>query len=353
LEISLNIERMAFGGKGVGRLPDGKICFVAGVLPGEKIVAQVTNERPRFAEADLVRVVEPSAERVTPPCPVFGRCGGCSYQHASYPTQLEIKRAQVADTLSRIGGFREAVVHPTIPSPKEYGYRNRITVHVARGRAGFYEQGSRRIVAADHCPIASDEVNRLFSDLLASRPHDGEYPLREPATYRGFRQVNDAASAKLLALVDDLASPGELLVDAYCGAGFFAKRLGPKFRQTIGIEWSSDAIRHARADAREGETYLSGDVALHLRRALDVAPAVGTTVVLDPPAEGAASEVVNALVQALPARIIYVSCDPSTLARDAKMLGASYSLVHATPVDMFPQTAEIETVVLFERADGA
>lgn len=349
LEISLVIEQVAFGGQGIGRLDNGKVCFIPRVLPGEKVVVHVHKERSSFAEGELVRLVEASPDRIKPPCPIYGRCGGCHYQHVSYSRQLTIKRDQVADVLRRIGGQAEPPVEDTEPSPKEFHYRNRITVHSKDGRVGFFAPKSRKIIEMGQCPIATDEVNGMLAKLRASRPRDGEHPLREPGEFFGFRQVNDSMAGRMLEIVGELAAPGGgLLVDAYCGAGFFAKKLAPLFNLVVGIEWSADSIRAARQSAGERETYLLGDVKAHLAPALESAPAAETTLLLDPPAEGLDPTVIDAVLQRRPARIIYVSCNPSTLARDIKKLGLVYGLKRAKPMDMFPQTAEIEVATLLE-----
>lgn len=350
LEITLSVEQVAFGGQGLGRLPDGKVCFFPGVIPGERVQVRIRRQRASYAEADLVKILEASPDRVKPPCPVYGRCGGCQYQHVKYSRQLLIKRDQVADTLRRLGGLVDPPVEDTVPSPLEYDYRNRITVHAKAGRIGFFEPRSRKIVGVAQCPIASGPVNALLAALRTSRPQDGEYPLREPGEFRGFRQVNEAVAACLLDVVEDMASPGgELLVDAYCGAGFFAKRLREMFRLTVGIEWSVDAVRAARQGLRDGEVYLLGDVKQHLVPAMAAAPGEGTTLLLDPPTEGLDPEILACILERRPARIIYISCNPATLARDLKRLSGAYSVRRVKPVDMFPQTAEIEVAALLEK----
>lgn len=340
---------MAFGGQGLGRLDGGKVCFVPRVIPGERIVAHITKERSSFAEGELVRITEASPDRVKPPCPVYGRCGGCHYQHVAYPRQLLIKREQVADVLRRLGGVVDPVVEETEPSPVEFHYRNRITVHAKSGYVGFYGPKSRRIIEMSRCLIATDHVNGLLADLRKSRPRDGEYPLREPGEFFGFRQVNDAMAVRMLEIVEEMARPGGgLLVDAYCGAGFFAKRLRPLFGTVIGIEWSASSVQAARQGTDDAEIYLQGDVKLHLPSALEGAPSADTTLLLDPPATGLDAEVVAQILARRPARVIYVSCDPATLARDVKTLAAAYRVKRVKPMDMFPQTAEIEVATLLE-----
>jgi 23S rRNA (uracil1939-C5)-methyltransferase len=349
LETPLVIEQVAFGGQGLGRLDTGKVCFVPRVIPGERVTVQIVRERKSYAEAELVEVREASPDRVSAPCPVFGKCGGCQYQHMTYERQLELKRSQVADVLRRLGGLEGVTVDPTVPSEKEFSYRNRVTVHVRKGAVGFFGERSQRVVDVKACPIATETVNGLLAELRKGRPRDGEYPLREPGEFRGFRQVNDFAAGALVEVVTEMAAPGgALLVDAYCGAGFFAARLRALFGLTVGIEWSTDAIRLAREKAGASERYLLGDVKLHLAEALEAGPAEGTTVLLDPPAEGIDPAVADRIVQRRPARVIYVSCNPATLARDLRRLGEIYRVRRVRPVDMFPQTAEIEVATLLE-----
>jgi tRNA/tmRNA/rRNA uracil-C5-methylase (TrmA/RlmC/RlmD family) len=350
LDTSLVIEQVTFGGKGLGRLPSGKVCFVPRVIPGERVECRITREKSKHAEADLVRVLEASMDRVRPKCPVYGTCGGCSYQHISYGRQLAIKTQQVEDALRRLGGILSPVVHPAVASPLQYGYRNRISVHVRAGKVGFFGAKSHRVVDVAECPIASEMVNAELKLLRESQPRDGEYSLREPSDFRGFRQVNSAAGELLREAVGTFSAPGgELLVDAYCGAGFFAHHLRDHYKQVVGIEWSEDAVRAARDRRGENEIYLLGDVEHHLGAALESGPAESSTVLIDPPAEGIERGVTDRLLERAPGRIIYVSCNPATLARDIKLLSSKYRFQEARPVDMFPQTAEIEVVALLHR----
>lgn len=349
-DILVHVERVAFGGSGIGRLADGKVCFIPYVSPGEKVKARIRSTHSSYVEADLSEVTEPSQDRVRPKCPVFGRCGGCHYQHLPYAKQLALKSEQVIEVLHRLGGIPAAPVEPTIPSPLEFHYRNRITVHSESGRVGFFGSRTHRIVDVKECPIANEQVNALLRQLRNSQPKDGSYPLREFSDYRGFRQVNDAVAGRLLEIVEEMARPGNrLLVDAYCGAGFFARRLADLFELTIGIEWSRDAIRAAREKAGSREIYLLGDVKRHLVPALAAAPVESTTLLLDPPEAGLEAEVLEIIASKHPQRLIYVSCNPATLARDLKNLVRRYVLRRVCPLDMFPQTSEIEVVAVLEK----
>jgi len=345
-QIALEITDIAYGGAGLGR-HEGRVVFVPFSIPGETLTVRVTRLTRQWAEAEMVHPPPASPDRVEPPCPFFRRCGGCAYQHIAYPRQLAIKRRQVAETLRRIGKFPEPPVEPTRPSPEPWHYRNRITVQVRPPVVGFHARHSAQIIAVDHCLLAEATVNEKLRHLAARRHlRPGPATLRTGPADGGFRQVNDAAAPILAAEVAALAGTGETLIDAYCGAGFFAKSLRPAFTRLIGIEWDERAIASARRDAGPSEEYRAGDTAALLPEALGAHPSA--TVLLDPPAQGLSAEVIETLLAALPPRIVYVSCDPATLARDLRLLGGPYRLQRVIPVDMFPQTASIETACLLE-----
>jgi tRNA/tmRNA/rRNA uracil-C5-methylase (TrmA/RlmC/RlmD family) len=308
----LKIEDVAFGGKGVAR-ENGKAVFVPFTIDGETVSAEIVREKKKFAEAEVVAVREPSPDRVQPECPYFGRCGGCSYQHVAYEHQLAIKWRQVRDVLQRIGKLTDIPMRPIIPSPLSYHYRNRITVHVEEGAIGFFRRDSHRLIDIEQCPIAQDEVNRALAELRASRPREGHYTLRAAPVTRVFTQANDAVAASLRELLGQLISAGQdLLIDAYCGAGFFAQALLDKFEQIIGIDWDRFAIEAAKQTASSKETYIAGDVEMELNRALEQTHGRKTVVIVDPPATGLTGNVREALVRAArighPARYVSADC---------------------------------------------
>jgi 23S rRNA (uracil1939-C5)-methyltransferase len=340
----LRIDDIAFGGKGVGR-SGGKAVFVPFTIEGERVAARIVREKKSFAQAELVGVIELSPHRIEPPCTYFGRCGGCAYQHMDYAHQLVWKARQVEQALRRIGKFHDPPMRPIVPSPNEYGYRNRITVHVENGVVGFFRYNSHRLLDVKHCPIASAEVNQALSALRTQRPRDGHYTLRARDEPRVFSQTNDAVAASLADSIaglipDDCA----LLIDAYCGAGFFARRVGVGVDRIIGIDWDVHAIAAARARAGEAETYIAGDIATHLREHLLGCTPGLTSIIVDPPATGLSAEVRETLRAEPVATLVYVSCNPPTLARDLADLASAFHLESVTPFDMFPQTAEVEVL---------
>jgi 23S rRNA (uracil1939-C5)-methyltransferase len=341
----LSIEAVAYGGAGIGRI-EGKVVFVPFTIPGERVRVRLVRQKKNFAEAELLEVLEPSPLRQTPRCPVFGKCGGCAYQHVDYETQLAWKAGQVIDLLERVARVPNPPVLDALASPSPWGFRNRIRVHSSEGSTGFYSKHGRHVVDVAHCAIASDEVNAQLARLRLKPPLSGETSLAAKRGVHFFEQTNDGAAELLVELVEkSMDQGGGTLIDAYCGAGFFGHQLSSKFSKVIGIESHEAAVKQARLRAHANESYLCGDVAEHLGDLLSVADRKQTTVLLDPPAAGVVARVTDSLI-ALPVRqLIYVSCDPATLARDiGVMVRGGYILERVTPVDMFPQTADIEVV---------
>lgn len=356
--LELKIHDIAFGGKGVARNA-GKAVFVPYTIEQETVSAQLVREKKHFAEAELLEVREASPDRVTPECPYFGRCGGCAYQHIDYEHQLEIKSQQVRDVLSRIGKIAEPPMRPIVASPENYGYRNRITVHVRDSVIGFFRRESNRLIDVKQCPISTEEVNLELHHLRKQRPRDGHYTLRSKRAPRIFTQTNDKVADMLRQLVISIVPPGQdLLIDAYCGAGFFGKALLDRVNRIVGIDWDRFAIDEARKRATDKESYIAGDVDVALDQARSGgllaaelnqerrSPDRGSlTLIVDPPATGLTADGRRAIIGLAADTLIYVSCDPSTLARDLRELTTKYSIESVTPLDMFPQTAEIEVLV--------
>jgi 23S rRNA (uracil1939-C5)-methyltransferase len=339
----LTIQDVAFGGKGVGRIR-GKAVFVPYVIDGEVVSARVLREHKKFLEAELETLLASSPDRVEPRCPYFGRCGGCVYQHIEYDHQLALKWRQLKETLRRIGKLENVPMRPFIPSPLDYGYRNRITVHVDDGVIGFFRRESNTLLDVEHCPIASAEVNAQLAQLRRTRPRDGHYTLRAHDGPRIFVQANDAVGSSLLDLVERIAASADLLIDGYCGAGFFSKRLRSRFRKVIGIDWDQHAIAVAQRDAQPNEEYIAGNIETELPRFLQENEE-SAVVILDPPAVGLTDSIRHALRVHPPAQLIYISCNPGTLARDLAAMEKMFHCESVTPLDMFPQTAEIEVIV--------
>jgi tRNA/tmRNA/rRNA uracil-C5-methylase (TrmA/RlmC/RlmD family) len=399
-EIELEIATLTNLGSGLGRvaLPgetEAKwVVMVPFTLPGERVIARVFRNQKNFSEADLVKVLTPSPHRVAPPCPVFGRCGGCQYQHLAYTEQLAWKQRQVAELLQHMAGITFSVA-PVISSPREFGYRSKITPHFNPPRdpaipppIGFLRQGTRfDIVDVPRCPIATDAINARLAVVRAevhTRAAAGEFVrgstalLREASgevttdydavitetvgelklrfLARDFFQNNPFILPAFTAYVRQqaAASGARFLVDAYCGSGLFALTAAPAFARVAGIELSASSIAFARENAAANgignATFKAGDAA-SIFAALDPEfVARDTVVIIDPPRKGCDESFLAQLFAFGPRAVVYVSCDPATQMRDLKQfLAAGYELKAVQPFDLFPQTRHLECVITLQR----
>jgi len=405
-EIELEISTLTNLGLGLGRVSlSGSetearpwVVMVPFTLPGERVRARVFRNHKNYSEADLAEVLSPSPERVAPSCPLFGRCGGCQYQHLNYKGQLAWKRRQVAELLEHMAGI-SFPVDPLIGSPLEYGYRSKITPHfnapkpdqAAGFPIGFLRQGTRfDLVDVPRCPIATDAINERLGGLrseIRARAAEGGFErgatliLREAGgavatdfeaqvteeialasgprirlrfLARDFFQNNPFILPAFIEHVrsEAAASGARYLVDAYCGSGLFALSAAGAFTRVTGVEISGTSIACARDNASangiSNATFVAGDAA-HIFSGLDF-PADETVVVIDPPRKGCDEAFLNQLFSFGPRAVVYVSCDPATQMRDLRpFLSAGYRPTRIQPFDLFPQTRHLECVITLGR----
>lgn len=342
----LPIDEVAFGGAGVGRA-EGKVIFVPFTVDQEIVDVRLQTVRRSYSFGQVDTIRQPSPHRITAPCPYFQNCGGCDYQHIAYAHQLAIKQSQIEQALRRIAKLSGCDVRPIKPSPKPFGYRNRISVHSDGENTGFFQKGSRNVVDISHCLLASEPVNAKLRAFRAARPAaDAHATLRENEEITTFSQTNDEVAGLLIEFVQSRVK-GPVLVDGYCGSGFFSHRLAALVEKAIGIDWSQPAIRQAQQTATANETYLCGELSELLDQVLLAENP--DTVIVDPSATGLSEEVVTILAGRVPPTLIYVSCNPATFARDLQRLADRFRIQEIQPFDMFPQTAEIEVVCVLER----
>jgi 23S rRNA (uracil1939-C5)-methyltransferase len=373
--VHLHIEKVVHGGDGLARLPGAderrQAIFVPFTLPGERVRVELGPQARGRREGRLLEVLEPAPGRVAPPCEVFGRCGGCQLQHASAELQLELKRAILLESLARLGGIEwagEIALHASPP----WGYRNRIRVQAVPGvGVGYYERESRRLVPITRCPIASPAINAGLAELAAAPParretielavdnHDqglhATGPLEfvvEGHRYRvssgAFFQANRFLAGELVRAVTAGLS-GASAVDLYSGVGLFALPLAGAFARVEAVEGSPAAAADLRHNAQGRPVEVIEEEALEFLRRRPGAPL--DLMVADPPRAGLGPDVVEAILRHAPARLHLVSCDPATLARDLRALtAAGYRLAALHLFDLFPQTAQIESLALLERA---
>jgi 23S rRNA (uracil1939-C5)-methyltransferase len=392
----VTVEKLVYGGDGLARL-DGRVIFAPFVLPGELVRVQPEREKPGLVHARTLAVLQPAEGRVSAECAVFGRCGGCHYQHASYERQLSAKRSILEEELRRLGKI-EPPAEIAVIAGEPWGYRNRVQLQVAQGRLGFLEVRSHKMCGIEGCPVASPRINQtiatlhgmlhdarwprmlrsleLFTDessvqlnlLATDRPvarrffdwcgenipglvegaldYHGEYRVSRGS----FFQVNRFLLSQLVdAAVGDAA--GDSAFDLYAGVGLFAPALARRFRHVTAVESGPGAARdlqfnaeragfsNVRAEARTVEEFLQQQ-----ERPADF-------VLLDPPRAGLGKAVVRRLAELQPRQVALVACDPATLARDlAGLAAAGYRIARMALVDLFPQTYHLESIVLLERA---
>jgi 23S rRNA (uracil1939-C5)-methyltransferase len=448
----ISLTTLVYGGDALGRLPDdsprpGLAVFVPCALPGETVRVRLVEEKRGHARAELLEVLTPSPDRVTPRCPHFFSiqnqqstinsvsppvvgvrnfpCGGCHYQHLSYPAQLAAKTAILRDQLERLGGLKNPPVQPAVPSPGPWNYRNHVQFHLSpQGRLGFEALHSSRVIPIRECHLPEAPINQLWpqldlepvpglervslrvgaeEDLLlileGGDPQSLEFVIEEmpisavhlstdgmlvlagseailmevgaalpsqgnelPASGqpRLPRPFHVSAESFFLvntlqagAMVDHLLAnlpltPSTILLDVYCGAGLFSAFLAPRLGRLIGIESSPSACQDFTINLDEFDNVeLYEAAAEQVLPALDLHPDV---ILVDPPSTGLGPPALDGLLALEAPVLAYVSCDPATLARDARrLIEGGYHLRQITPFDLFPQTYHIESISFWDR----
>jgi 23S rRNA (uracil1939-C5)-methyltransferase len=402
----LKIENLVYGGSGLARTDDGKVVFIPFVLPGETVeVKEIVNRGNRIS-AITTKIVEPGKLRIEAPCKYFGICGGCHYQHIAYRHQLEIKKAILQEQIQRLGGLFKPEIGDIIGSNNEYTYRNHVQFHLdPEGRIGFQKESSHDVVAIEKCLLLEDSLNELLKSLTfdpdagltrvsirddgmgdplllisgnSSNPPEFEVDFPLNVVYRSqagdlvlsgdsfntfeiagksfqvsagsFFQTNNQVAGKmiehLIQKIDMKNNP--FVLDLFCGVGFFSAFFAEKAGRLVGIESSEDTCSDfaINLDAFENIELYQGTVEQVLPF-MDIKPDIA---IIDPPRAGIAPAAMKGLLQCQPGQIAYISCDPSTLARDLKQLvAADYRIDSITPFDMFPQTYHIETIAILKK----
>ena len=381
--LEVRIEKLVYGGDGLGRV-EGRAVFVSGTAPGDLVRARVVEQKKGFARAELVEIVEPGPSRREAPCPVYGRCGGCQLQHVDYATQVEAKTAFVRETLERIGRLTlpgEVRMHAD-PS-HEFGYRVRATAHLAATREGvifgFFGARSHRIVDVESCPLLVPDLDAAWRRARAERgglhrvktldlaAGDSQVATDPPIAAVGgaeleteiegvryrfspsvFFQTNRHLLGALVRGATEGEETGGLALDLFAGVGLFAIPLARRFERVVAVEGDSRAAAFTRANARANDASAVDVVVEPVEHWLEREPVEPGSIdhaLLDPPRAGLGLDATRALARLAPRRVVYVSCDPSTLARDLRVLvDAGYTLESVDAYDLFPQTYHVETI---------
>ncbi len=408
LEFTVKLSTAVYGGDTLGRLPDGRAVFVPLALPGETVRLRLVEEKRGHARAELLEVLQPAPERVAAPCPHYGACGGCHYQHIAYQHQVALKTAILREQLERIGGIVNPAVEACIPAPEPFNYRNHVQFHLTpQGQLGYYSLDGQATIPVETCLLPEAPIGELWPQLnfegltseverIAIRLGAGddlqivlessaieppeisveELPVSvihlspagslvlagSPAVLMqtagidlrvsagSFFQVNTAMAAAMLEHLSthlDL-TPEMTVLDVYCGVGLFSAFLAPKVARLIGIESSPSACEDFvyNLDAHDNvELYEAPaeDVLANLNIRPDL-------ILVDPPRAGLHRRALDGLLALNAPLLVYISCDPATLARDARRLvQGGYRLKKITPFDLFPQTYHIESISIWEK----
>lgn len=341
--------------------------FVPLTAPRERIRVRITEKKPRYWIGELVEVIKPSEARREAPCSYFSRCGGCAWQHISYSEQIEQKKKILASSLRTLEKLGRWETLPFVAAPSEFHYRNRIQVQVRGDRIGFFARGTNDLVEIERCLISEDAINNKLAELRSTEPpsarrlelaltedlkttvSEGE---RDPEAAL-FSQVNRAQNENLKKhLLETIEGEPDWIMDLYAGAGNLTLPVSERFSNAhlTAVELSRASVERARQRDSEKIEWHAGDVAKILAK-MKLRAGKGV-IVLDPPRIGCDKEVTRELLRRSPKQIVYVSCNPTTFARDAARLveSGAYRLHTVRGLDMFPQTEHMELIASLLRA---
>ena len=365
--IEISIHDLARGGSGVGRLPSGEVVFVPFTAPGDRVLIRIIERKKSYAHGELVEILEPSPVRVTPECPAFGTCGGCSWQHLPYPLQFETKIKGLKTALSRGGVDSSGLPFDEFPARETYHYRNRIQIrgNPAEKAAGFLKNGSHDLVPVTRCFIADERINQALPGILAegyskfSSPFklevsvDGAGEISQSWNERhgalGFRQIHDGQNAVLRDWVKTHAGNGALLLDLYGGNGNLSLPLTDQFRKIVCVD--TGAPIEPPKGTPEHYHFVPLSLAAWCRKDDPEPTSGGTVALIDPPREGLRElfpHVERKLAQLKADRVILIGCDVDSFVRDSsRFIQAGFRLIRLGALDLFPQTPHLESLALF------
>jgi 23S rRNA (uracil1939-C5)-methyltransferase len=401
------IEKLDHQGRGIAFI-DGKITFVENALPGEELEIQITNEKKKFKEAIVKKRITISNDRIEPKCPYYNECGGCNLLHLNYKNQLNYKENKIKDILKRYADID--YVEKIIPSEENFNYRNKVTLKVDK-KLGYFKRKSNDIVYINECKLVQKNINKIIKDLNeinefnnvyeviirnvnstdvaityylhkdSSFPLTNEYIRKNGYKFNkiiknntckinqeskiigklsnfnfvisplAFFQVNTKQTEKLYNKVIEYLEPSkeDIIMDLYCGTGTIGMYASPYVKKVIGVEICKEAIEDAKTNLKinniNNMEFICGDTELVIKKFKDKFD----SIIVDPPRSGLTNSVINDIFRLDPNKIVYLSCDPITLARDLKILKEKYNVEKITPVDMFPNTYHVETIVMLSK----
>lgn len=402
---TVKIYNMDHNGRGIGKYND-KIVFIPNVIISELVEFKITNDKKNYYEGELVNIIEKSNERVLPICPYFGECGGCDLMHMTYSEQIKYKKNKVLDILKKYAKIENIEIDQVLSADELYNYRNKTTFQVDK-RIGFYKKKSNEVIDIDYCYISDEKINNILKELkkldftniiqVIVRSSKSENDMiividvndnfdeksldilknyaesivvKKGKKYKivhgkgyivdsigdkrfiispsSFFQVNTVQATRLYNKVLSYAKStnNEMLLDLYCGTGTIGIYLSNYFKKIIGVEINKEAVEDAFKNKELNNIlnidFVCSDVKDFSKKTL-LKP---NTVIVDPPRSGLDNNLISYLVSNMPENIIYVSCDPVTLARDLDKLHEKYDVLKCSIVDMFVHTYHVECVLL-------
>ena len=396
------IERLDHQGRGIAYIDD-KITFVENALPGEEVLIKITNSKKKYNEGIVQKYIQKSEKRVDNVCPFYESCGGCNILHMSYNDQLEYKENKIKDIMKKYANIDK--ISKIIKCDKQFNYRNKVTLKVENNIIGYYEKKSYNLVNIDKCLIIDNEFNKIINDLkrfnldniyeLMIRNVDSDntaltlylqkdtnciqideyckknniilnkiiknkdFKCNEKSKIIGklgnfkfiisplsFFQVNNDQKIKLYDKILELLEPNkdDNLLDLYCGTGTIGIYVANKVNKVLGVEIVKDAIHDANINKKINNANNINFICGNTEKIIKDVKEKYNAIIVDPPRAGLTESIIRDIFRINPDKIVYVSCDPITLARDLKLLQEKYEVLDVVPVDMFPNTYHVETV---------
>lgn len=396
----VEIEKLDNQGRGICYV-NNKITFVQNALPQEKVKISLTKESKKYNEAKVIEYIITSKDRIESPCPYFNECGGCELLNLSYENTCKYKKEKLENILSKYANIKTKV--EIIKSPKNLYYRNKITLKIENGKVGYFAPKTHNLICIDKCLLAEPAINDFIKNIKRLNIKNGEIIIRSnynselliwiktkdrinpdipylknnhkivgvilndkvlegdnnfieiinhqlfTVSHDSFFQINRDICSKLFDLVNKHINDNETILDLYCGVGTLGINASKNAKKAFGIEIVKNAVLNAitnsKINKRDNIYYMLGDVSSCLPKIKDKVD----TIIVDPPRAGLDKITKETIIKFNPSKIIYVSCDPMTLARDLKELSSYYNIIEIKGLDMFPHTEHIETFAVLER----
>ena len=395
------ITKMDHLGRGITKVND-KICFVNKALPEDELEIKIIKEKSKYLEGEIIKVIKPSPLRITSKCPYFNDCGGCQYLNLTYDSELKIKENIFREILAKYGSVDDNIIKKMVSINEDF-YRNKVTFQVENKKLGFYKYNSKELVSVDECLLLNKEINKLIKPLqelvkkenisqiiinvsndlklkmvqikgevtdyteilklvdvliindkvisdkssITSTLLNNEFILGKETFFQVNKKISERLYLQVVDYIKKLSS--KRVLDLYCGVGSISSSIAPYVEKVIGIEVSKEAIKNAKKSKELNHIDNIDFIAARVEDSLNVLSNDIDTVIVDPPRSGLLKKVVNELLDKEVPNIIYVSCNPITLARDLKLLSEKYIIKEVIPFNMFLHTYHCESIVVLER----